>query len=279
MMGSLWAVMVDFKGRVEGAFSIFADTYDNTWEKPMTLFTNMLIRDIQVPENPMVLDIGCGTGITTFALAKKLQGSGKVYGIDISQKMIDLAKAKAVSLGINNVEFRKGDAEQLDFPVSSFDAIVSNQTFLFLPNKQKALNEMNRVLKPMGQTALLFFAGQTLSETGDIYNRVKERHPDYALPDYGKLINLEETHELFDKAGFKKTRIYGMHQIDYIDPSNYFFGVDAPTTFWRINMPPDFSSEIIEIVKKEIKEEMIKAKTDKGFKSTMYNIIAYAQKT
>lgn len=271
--------MVNFKEQVEGAFNNFADTYDNTTEKLMALSTDMLIRDLQIPENPMVLDIGCGTGITTFALTKKLQGKGKLYGIDISQKMINLARAKAVSLGIHNVEFHKGDAEQLDFPESRFDVIVSNQSFLFFPNKQKALNEMYRVLKPMGLIALVFFAEQTLKETGEIYYKVRNRHPEYTLPELGNLISLEDTHELIDKAGFKKTRIFGIHQIDYIDPSKYFFGVDAPTTFWRINIPPDVSPEVIEMVKKEIKEEIIKAKTNKGFKSTIYNIIAYAQKT
>jgi hypothetical protein len=131
----------------------------------------------------------------------------------------------------------------------------------------------------MGQTVLLFFAGQTIREIGDIYNRIRNRHPERALPESPPLIDLEKTHELFDKAGFKKTKIFGIHQIDYIDPSKYFFGVDAPAAIWRINMPPDVSSELIERVKKEIREEMTKAKTKKGFKTTMYNIIAYAQKT
>jgi ubiquinone/menaquinone biosynthesis C-methylase UbiE len=270
--------MLDNKGSVEGAFNNFADTYDKIWEKPMTLFTDMLIRDLQIPRNPVVLDVGCGTGITTFALTKRVQGRGKFYGIDISEKMINLAKAKAVNLGYDNVEFRKGDAEQLDFPESSFNVIVSNQTFEFLPDKQKALNEMFRVLKPMGQTALLFFAGQTLMEVGEIYNMIRSRHPERALPESPTLIGLEETYELFDKAGFKKTRIFGVHQIDYIDVTKYFFGVDAPATIWRINMPLDVSSEVIDRVKKEIRVEMTKAKTDKGFKTTMYNIIVYAQK-
>ena len=271
--------MFDSKGRAEGIFNNFADTYDNIAKKQMTLFSDMLIRDLQIPKNPVVLDVGCGTGIATFALMKRVQGRGKFYGIDISSKMINLARTKAVDLGYNNVEFRKGDAEQLDFPESSFDVIVNNQTFLFLPDKQQALNEMFRVLKPMGQMALLFFAEQIIREIEEIYNRIRDRHPEHALPEFLKLIGLEETHELFDKAGFKKTRIFGIHQIDYIDVSKYFFGVDAPAAFWRVNMPSDVSSELIEMVRKEIREEMTKVKTDKGFKTTMYNIIVYAQKT
>jgi ubiquinone/menaquinone biosynthesis C-methylase UbiE len=271
--------MVDHKGRVDGVFNNFAGSYDDIVGMSMASFTNLLLRDLQIPENSMVLDVGCGTGISTFELMKKVQGRGKFYGIDISQKMINLARARAADLGYSNVEFSKGDAERLDFPDSIFDLIFCNQTLLFVSNKQKALNEMFRVLKPMGQTALLFYGEQTAREIEEIYDRIRSRHPEYGMPEFWKLIGLEETLELFDKAGFRKNRIFGMHQIDYIDISKYCAYIDAPTAFWRMNMSSDLSPELIETVRREIREEATKAKTDKGFKITIYNIIAYAQKT
>ena len=158
----MFYVIEENTAMVERAFDSFAGSYDDMMGKAMTFFTDLLIRDLQIPENPTVLDVGRGTGISTFELMKRIQGRGKFHGIDISQKMIDLARSRAVGLGYSNVEFSKGDAERLDFPDSSFDLTVSNQAFLFLPNKQKALNEMFRVLKPMGQTALLFFGESTL---------------------------------------------------------------------------------------------------------------------
>lgn len=271
--------MFDHKRRVEGAFDSFAETYDNIIGQIMTFFADLLIRDLQIPENPIVLDVGCGTGISILALIKRVQGKGKFYGIDISQRMIDLARVRAADLGYSNVKFSKGDAEQLNFPESSFDLIISNESFLFFPNKQKALNEMFRVLTPMGQVALLFFGEQTGREIEEIYNKIRNRHPEHAMPESLKLVSLEETRELFDKAGFKKTRIYGIHQIYYVDSSKYIALVDSPQAFWRINMPSDSSSELVEMVRKEIREEMTKTKTDKGFKTTVYNVIAYAQKT
>jgi ubiquinone/menaquinone biosynthesis C-methylase UbiE len=270
--------MLDPKSRVEGAFNSFAGVYDGIIGKSMTFFTDLLIRDIQIPENPTVLDVGCGTGISTFQLMQRVQGRGKFYGIDISQKMLDLARARTVGLGYGNVEFSKGDAEQLDFPKSSFDLAISNQAFLFFPDKQKVLNEVFRVLKPMGQTALLFFGESTNREVKEIYKMVRNRHTEYVIPESLKLIGLEETHELFDKVGFKKTRIFGIHQIDYVDPSKYLPFIESPQSLFRINLPPDLSLELVEMVIKKTKEEMTKAKTDKGFKVTIYNILAYAQK-
>jgi demethylmenaquinone methyltransferase/2-methoxy-6-polyprenyl-1,4-benzoquinol methylase len=130
---------------------------------------------------------------------KKVQGRGKFYGIDISQKMLDLARARATDLGYTNVEFNNGDAERLDFPESSFDLVISNQAFFFFPNKQKALNEMFRVLKPIGKAALLFFGEPSLKEIKEIYVKIRDRHTKFAKPGSLKLIDLEETHELLTK--------------------------------------------------------------------------------
>ncbi len=241
----------------------------------MTFSADLLIRDLKIPENPTVLDVGCGTGISTFELMKKAQGRGKFYGIDISQKMIDLARAKAADLGYSNAEFFKGDAERLEFPESSFDLVLSNQVFHFLLNKQKALDEMFRVLKPMGQAALVFFGESSGREIVEIYDRIRSRHTEYSLPESPKLVGLKETHELFDKSGFKKTRIFPMQTIDCADPSGYVIAVDAPISPWRMYLP----SELAEAMTKEIKEEMARTITEKGFKTTIYIIFAYAQKT
>ena len=134
---------------------------------------------------------------------------------------------------------------------------------------------MHRVLKPMGQVALLFFGESTFKEVEEIYNRVRSRYTQYSMPESLKLVGLEETQELFDRSGFKKTNIFAIHQVDYLDLSKYCPHVDAPSSFWRINFP----SELAEIVRREIRKEMERARTPKGFKTTIYNIIAYAQKT
>ena len=263
---------IGHKKRVEEAYDDSAGMYDDTVGRGMASSTNLLLRELQIPENPTVLDVGCGTGISTFELMKRVKG--RFFGIDISQKMIDLAKERALALGFSNVEFSKGDAEQLDFPESSFDLIISNLVFHWVQNKQKALKEMLRVLKPRGQVALLFNAGPHYKEALEIYTRIMNRHPEYPMPDMLKVISLEEAHELFDEAGFQKTRIFAIHQLNYVDPSIFLLARDATASWWKIGLP----SEVVEMLKKEMLEEMTKLRTAKGFKSTSYNIIAIAQK-
>lgn len=261
------------------AFDNIADVYNDIISKPKTFFSDLLFRELRIPKNPMVLDVGCGTGKMIFELIKKVHGNGKFYGVDISQKMIDLARVRAEDLGYTNVEFIKGNAEQLFFPESSFDLVICYQAFPFFLNQRKALKEIFRVIKPRGQVALLFFGEPTFKEIKEIYNKVRIHHPELIMPESLQLINLEETYELFEKAGFKKTKIYGIHQIDYVDPSKFIYAVDAPTSFWRISLPLDFSSKLAEKIRREIKLEMTRAKKDKGFKITYYNIVVYAKKT
>jgi ubiquinone/menaquinone biosynthesis C-methylase UbiE len=265
---------LDFKGKVEAAYDVSAETYDDAMRSVMVSCANLLIRNLQIPENPTVLDVGCGTGILTFELVKKVQGKGKFYGIDISPKMIHSAKARAESLGHANVEFRKADAEQLDFLESSFDLVISNQAFHWFPDKEKALKEMFRVLKHGGRVALTFQGWLAFKEMTKAYDRVRNSHPEYGMPDLLRLMSLEETQELFDRTGFQRSRIYAIHQVDYVNPSDFRAQRDATASSWRVSLP----LEMVEKAQKEIHTEMAKLITKKGLKTTIYNIFAYAQK-
>ena len=130
-----------------------AQTYDQiheelepTREKYMTTLTNILLLDINIPENPTTLDIGCGTGHSTFALEKKCTHKGTFIGIDISQKSIDYAVQEAKNRESTNINFQIGDAEQLRFPESTFDLVISNMCFQFIPDKMRALSERARAM-------------------------------------------------------------------------------------------------------------------------------------
>ena len=122
----------------------FSASFDEVAGQLMTGYTRLLLREISIPENPVCLDVGCGTEISTFELAKRIGDVGVIYGIDPSRPMIDKAEKNAEHLGFPDIKFSTGDAEQLDFSDSMFDLILSNQVLQFIPNKQKALMEMHR---------------------------------------------------------------------------------------------------------------------------------------
>ncbi len=101
-----------------------------------------------------VLDIGCGGGFDSLVAAGMVGAEGRVVGIDVTAAMIDRARAHLALLGLTNVGFQVGEAESLPFPDNDFDVVISNGVFNLTLDKEKALKEAHRVLKPGGRLML-----------------------------------------------------------------------------------------------------------------------------
>lgn len=98
----------------------------------------------------MVIDLGSGAGNDCFVARHETGPTGKVIGIDFTPSMIAKARANADKLGYNNVEFREGDIDSMPVGDAVADVVVSNCVLNLVPNKQKVIAEMHRVLKPGG---------------------------------------------------------------------------------------------------------------------------------
>ncbi len=108
----------------------------------------------KIKEGDTVIDLGSGAGNDAF-VARKLTGkSGKVIGIDFTDAMIARARDNAEKLGLNNVEFRQGDIEDMPVTSNKADVIVSNCVLNLVPNKHKVFSEVYRVLKPGGHFSI-----------------------------------------------------------------------------------------------------------------------------
>ena len=101
-----------------------------------------------------VLDIGCGAGVDSLVAGHLVGPGGTVVGLDVTPAMIERGRAHQARLGLNHVTFQVGEAEALPFPDATFDAIISNGVFNLTLNKEKALKETHRVLKPGGRLML-----------------------------------------------------------------------------------------------------------------------------
>jgi len=98
-----------------------------------------------------VLDLGSGGGIDVLLSARRVGTSGYAYGVDMTDEMLELARANAVKAGVGNVEFRKGTIEDLPMPDASVDVVISNCVINLSTNKSAVLAEMFRVLSPGGR--------------------------------------------------------------------------------------------------------------------------------
>jgi ubiquinone/menaquinone biosynthesis C-methylase UbiE len=101
-----------------------------------------------------VLDLGSGGGIDVLLSARRVGPSGFAYGVDMTEEMLELARANAARAGAVNVEFRKGQIEDLPLPDASVDVVISNCVINLSVDKPAVLAEMYRVLIPGGRIGI-----------------------------------------------------------------------------------------------------------------------------
>ena len=105
-------------------------------------------------EGEAVLDLGSGGGIDVLLSARRVGPTGKAFGLDMTDEMLDLARANAAKAGATNVEFLKGYIEEIPLPDASVDVVISNCVINLSTDKPKVISEMFRVLRPGGRLGI-----------------------------------------------------------------------------------------------------------------------------
>jgi arsenite methyltransferase len=113
----------------------------------------------------VVLDLGSGAGLDCFLAATKVGPEGHVIGLDMTEAMLEKARHNQVLLGLTNVEFRKGEMEQMPIVDASIDVIISNCVINLSPDKDRVFREAHRVLRPGGRLMVADIA--TIGELPD----------------------------------------------------------------------------------------------------------------
>jgi ubiquinone/menaquinone biosynthesis C-methylase UbiE len=132
----------------------FFNTAATTWDRKfcnneLTNFLSQLVPTFNLKRGQTVLDVGTGTGILIPFLLEAVGSTGHVSAIDFAEKMVEVCKAKYAVYP--NVDVAVQQVEKLDFPSETFDAVTCFGLFPHLENKEKALNQIRRVLKPGGK--------------------------------------------------------------------------------------------------------------------------------
>lgn len=110
------------------------------------------LADIKAGEK--VLDLGSGAGIDVFLAAERVGSTGKVFGLDMTEEMVEKSAKLARNYGYSNVEIRSGEMEELPFEDDSFDLVMSNCVINLSTDKSRTFKEIYRVLKPGGRIAV-----------------------------------------------------------------------------------------------------------------------------
>ncbi|MFL5827528.1 MAG: arsenite methyltransferase [Thermoleophilaceae bacterium] len=158
-----------------------------------------------------VLDLGSGGGIDVLLSAKRVGPSGKAYGVDMTDEMLELARRNAREAGAANVEFLKGEIEELPLPDDSVDVVISNCVINLSADKPRVLREAARVLRSGGRFAVSdVIADEDMDHatrsdmeqwTGCIAGALTRRDFEQALEQAGLTdIEIQPTHRVHEHA-------------------------------------------------------------------------------
>src|SRR5579872_6180597 len=202
----------------------------------------------QLNPGETVLDLGSGGGIDVLLSAQRVGPTGKAYGLDMTNEMLALARENQRKSGIDNVEFLKGEIENIPLPDNSVDVIISNCVINLSGDKDKVLREAFRVLKPGGR-----FAVSDVVVRGDVPAEVRRSMELWvgciagALRDYDYVAKLARAG--FDSIEIEPTRVYS------VDDARQFLageGIDADAIAPQVQ--DKFISAFIRAVKPTTKD-------------------------
>lgn len=124
-----------------------------TMERGAQHVSDRLVELAEIGPGHRVLDVATGIGEPAVTAARRVGPAGRVIATDQSLEMLAIARERATGLGLDNIDFREMDAEALDLPESSFDAVLSRWGLMFLPDVATALDTIRRLLVPDGRFA------------------------------------------------------------------------------------------------------------------------------
>ncbi|HEX9934979.1 MAG TPA: class I SAM-dependent methyltransferase [bacterium] len=173
-----------------------------------TKATGALLERLYLDRTMTVLDVACGKGLSSVALAKKV--GCHVVGVDILENSIDKAEAFAKKHRVDHlVTFRVADAKRLPFPKNTFDAAFAQAMLILVNDKLKVVREVNRVLKPGGRSGWIELSWKKKASKEFIRSASKE----ICAACIANVDEFEGWEKLFKKGGVKnlETARYSMH--------------------------------------------------------------------
>lgn len=173
--------------------------------------TDKMLEMAGISSGHRVLDVAAGAGEQSITTAKKVGTSGYVLATDISSNILEYAKQMAQQAGLNNIETKVMDGENLAVEEETFDAVISRVGLIYFPDQQKALKEMLRVLKPGGKVAAIVYSTPEKNKffsvpVSIIRNRAKLPPPLPGQPGPFSLGAEGIIEKVFSQAGFKNVK-------------------------------------------------------------------------
>ena len=160
----------------------------------------------ELREGEVVLDLGSGGGLDVLLSARRVGPTGKAYGLDMTDEMLELARRNAATAGVGNVEFLKGYMEEIPLPDESVDVVISNCVINLSVDKAKVFAEIGRVLRPGGRLGVT-----DVVASDDLTPQERAERGTYAGCIAGAL-SFSEYRAGLELAGFRDVEVEATHE-------------------------------------------------------------------
>ncbi len=179
--------------------------YERFWAEQLRPAQDLLMQFAALGRNERVLDLACGTGLVSFRAADAIGPGGALAATDISEDMVAAISADAAARGVAG-DFRRMDAEVLDFPDGSFDAVLCALGLMYVAEPANALREMHRVLAPAGRAVAVVWGARKNCGWAEIFPIVERRIVGEVCPLFFMLGTGDALAQEFARAGFSSVR-------------------------------------------------------------------------
>ena len=216
----------DARGKATATYNAAADAYDDAANSFWDRFGRRTIERLDLKRGARVLDVCCGSGASAIPAAQAVGPGGSVLGIDLAEKLLEIARTKATLHGLENAEFRIGDMLGLGLPESEFDAVVCVFGIFFVPDMAAAVRALWTVVKPGGKLAVTTW-GPRFFEPGNtaFWNAVRDVAPDLhkSFNPWDRISDPQAVQRLFAEAGIA-------HAEAIAEPGRH--SIPSPDAWW-----------------------------------------------
>lgn len=165
--------------KATAAYNAASDLFDHPANTFWDRFGRNTIERLDLKPGSLILDVGCGSGASALPAAERVGALGHVTGIDLAEKLLELARRKAQEKRLNNVEFRVGNMVDTGFAEASFDAVICVFGIFFVPDIASAVRELWRLLRPGGKLAITTWGSNFFEPANTVFwDAVREVRPD-----------------------------------------------------------------------------------------------------
>jgi ubiquinone/menaquinone biosynthesis C-methylase UbiE len=224
--------------RIETVFNSASDHFDDPALSFWNRFGQATVDRLALSEGDRVLDVCCGSGASAIPAAIRVGENGTVLGIDIAESLLELGRRKAQGLGLANIEFQRGDFENLGIPDQSFDAIVCVFGIFFVPDMVAAVRSLWRMLRPDGKLAITSWGEKVFEPANQVFwQAIEAERPDLVkkFTPWDRIRESESLQALLESGGATHVEVYAEECIHTLN---------SPQDWWTMALGGGFRGTI-----------------------------------